>query len=196
MMVREIDLGYLIHISIFYIFFCFSFFGVSLLILRYFVRVSTMLEWYFFNLKFNFYLTSIRFSFILFLVTLRVLIFASFYIEGDVNLYYFLLILIIFVGSIFFLNFRYRGSTILIMWDILGISRFFLVLFYNNWDRCRGAINTVLTNRVGDYFLFLFFRIIIFRSLNFFVLEYFFILTGFLLILAGFTKRAQFPFRG
>lgn len=69
-------------------------------------------------------------------------------------------------------------------------------MFYNNWDRCRGAINTVLTNRVGDYFLFLFFSFFLFGRRVFYFLLWGSMVSGFLLLGAGFTKRAQFPFRG
>ena len=77
----------------------------------------------------------------------------------------------------------------------MGISRFFLVLFYNNWDRCRGAMNTVLTNRLGDYFLFIFMCGFWFSGLRFLRLILRFGLGLGVLVLAGFTKRAQFPFR-
>jgi NADH-ubiquinone oxidoreductase chain 5 len=82
-----------------------------------------------------------------------------------------------------------------VRWDLLGVSRFFLVLFYNNWDRNRGALNTVLTNRIGDYFLFVFFMYLLIKGesinlINFMVFSLTF------LILGSFTKSAIFPFRG
>lgn len=78
----------------------------------------------------------------------------------------------------------------------MGVSRFFLVFFYNNWDSCRGAINTVLTNRIGDFFLFVFFVYFFFSGLSMFLLVYLFVVVGVFLLLAGFSKRAQFPFSG
>jgi len=57
-------------------------------------------------------------------------------------------------------------------------------------------MNTVLTNRVGDYFLFLFFALVFFRTHNFTFVSIFNIFLIIILILAGFTKRAQFPFSG
>lgn len=84
----------------------------------------------------------------------------------------------------------------LVRWDILGISRFFLVLYYNNWDRCSGAMNTVLTNRIGDFFIFLFFVGFVFSSFRFSLVLYIICLRTLFVILAGFTKRAQFPFSG
>ena len=102
--------------------------------------------------------------------------------------------MLIFVGRIFILNFSNSIFTILLSWDLLGISRFFLVLFYNNWDSCRGAINTALTNRLGDYFIFVFFSGSIFSGyyfLSFSIFRRYLIL---ILLLTAFTKRAQFPF--
>jgi len=52
------------------------------------------------------------------------------------------------------LSFASRIFMIFIAWDGLGVTRFFLVMFYLNWDRISGAIVTVLTNRLGDYCLF------------------------------------------
>lgn len=154
-----------------------------------------MLEWDFLSLKFNFYFNSILFSFILFLVTLRVLVFRTYYLNRELNFNYYYFVLLVFVGRIFILNFRNSIFTILLRWDLLGISRFFLVLFYNNWDRCRGAINTALTNRLGDYFIFVFFRGSIFRGYYFLTFSMFSSYIVLLLLLTAFTKRAQFPFR-
>ena len=143
-----------------------------------------------------FYFNNLSFGLILFLVTARVLVFCSYYMESEINIIYFVVVLIIFVGRMFFLNFSSNVFSILLRWDVLGISRFFLVLFYNNWDRCSGAMNTVLTNRVGDYFLFLFFSLVFFSTYNFMFICMFYYVIPLVLVLAGFTKRALFPFRG
>lgn len=153
-------------------------------------------EWYFFNLKLGLYIDRFFFGCVLFVVTFSVIVFSSYYMEGEVNLYYFFLVFMVFVFSMFFLNFSRRVFTMLLSWDVLGVSSFFLVLFYNNWDSCSGAINTVLTNRVGDYFLFLFFVFFVFSSLYFERVLVFSVRRSLLLLLAGFTKRAQFPFSG
>lgn len=154
----------------------------------------SLLEWDFLGLKFNFYFNSILFSFILFLVTLSVLVFRTYYLNRELNFNYYYFVLLIFVGSIFILNFRNRIFTILLSWDLLGISRFFLVLFYNNWDRCRGAINTALTNRLGDYFIFVFFSGSIFSGYYFLSFRMFSFYLSLILLLTAFTKSAQFPF--
>nr|AST14930.1 NADH dehydrogenase subunit 5 [Hammerschmidtiella sp. ZengetLiu-2016] len=182
--------------SVYNILFCFFWVGVLMVTLGDMVSISSYVEWYFFNFKMNFYFNSLSFALILFFVTVSVLVFSSYYMSGEINIFYFLFVLMIFVGSMFFLNFSYSVLAMLVSWDILGISSFFLVLFYNNWDSCSGAMNTVLTNRVGDYFLFLFFGMVMFCTLSFFIVEYFFVVGVFLLVAAGFTKSAQFPFSG
>jgi len=57
-------------------------------------------------------------------------------------------------------------------------------------------MNTVLTNRLGDSFLFIFFRTIFFSSSFLFYSIFFSPTMIFFLILTSFTKRAQFPFSG
>lgn len=194
-MVWQVSLGYLgINISIFLI----SLIFISLIFYVFFFPIIKirlfLLEWDFLSFKFNFYFNRVLFSFILMLVTLRVLIFSTYYLSGELNFNYYYFVLLIFVGSIFSLNYRNSIFTMLVRWDLLGISRFFLVLFYNNWDRCRGAINTALTNRLGDYFMFVFFRGSVYSGFYFLRFSFFSSFIVFLLFLTAFTKRAQFPF--
>jgi NADH:ubiquinone oxidoreductase subunit 5 (subunit L)/multisubunit Na+/H+ antiporter MnhA subunit len=84
---------------------------------------------------------------------------------------------------------------ILIRWDLLGLRSFFLVNFYNNWERRRGAVNTVLRNRVGDIFLF-FSLVLLLRDSTSFILVSTLSVSSAYLVVAGFTKSAQFPFIG
>nr|BAV82743.1 NADH dehydrogenase subunit 5 [Heligmosomoides polygyrus] len=153
-----------------------------------------LFEWDFLGLKFNFYFNSLLFSLILGVVTLSVLIFSTYYLDSELNFNYYYFVLLIFVGSMFMLNYSNSVFIMLLSWDLLGISSFFLVLFYNNWDSSSGAMNTALTNRVGDFFMFSFFSGSLFYGYNFLGLEY---MCGFmvlLLLLTSFTKSAQFPF--
>lgn len=71
------------------------------------------------------------------------------------------------------------------------MTSYLLVLFYINYKRVRGATTTVLTNRLGDVFLFLFLVRLTLNSrlrrrLN---------LARLFILLCAFTKRAQAPFR-
>lgn len=91
-----------------------------------------LLEWDFLALKFSFYFNSLLFSFILLLVFLRVIVFRSYYLDGDLNFSYYSLIMVVFVVSILMLNFCNRVFVMVLSWDLLGISSFFLVLYYGN----------------------------------------------------------------
>lgn len=154
------------------------------------------IELFFVGLKINIYYSGLLFSLILLIVTVSVLIFSSYYLSGELYFNYYLIVLILFVFRIFLLNFSYNSFTILLSWDLLGISSFFLVLFYNNWDSNSGSINTVLTNRLGDFFLFVFFSFSFFINYNFFSYQFFLWSSLFFLLITSFTKRAQFPFSG
>nr|UXK95577.1 NADH dehydrogenase subunit 5 [Macropostrongyloides lasiorhini] len=153
-----------------------------------------MLEWDFLSIKFNLYFNSMLFSVILGLVTLSVLLYSTYYLHGEVNFNYYYFVLLIFVGSMFMLNYSSSVFTMLISWDLLGISSFFLVLFYNNWDSNSGAMNTALTNRIGDFFIFTFFSGVIFYGYYFYSFEMLCSVIILLLLLTSFTKSAQFPF--
>nr|YP_009142698.1 NADH dehydrogenase subunit 5 [Oxyuris equi]AKI07548.1 NADH dehydrogenase subunit 5 [Oxyuris equi] len=184
------------NVSIFFVFGFIFFVCVFLFFVVYGVFYFVFMEWYFLSLKFNFYVGSFFFSVVLLFVTLSVILFSTYYMEGELNMTYFLLVFWVFVMSMFFLNFSVGVLSILVSWDVLGVSSFFLVLFYNNWDSCSGAMNTVLTNRVGDFFLFLFMCFFFFGSQGFYSMVYGGLVVVGFLVLAGFTKSAQFPFSG
>lgn len=186
----------LIDISIFLIVFLLFVVCIILVLFPFFKLSFFLVEWDFLSFKVFAYFNSVMFSLILLLVTLSVLVFSTYYLDGELNFNYYYFMLLIFVGRMFSLIYRNRSFTMLLRWDLLGISRFFLVLFYNNWDSCRGAINTVLTNRLGDFFLFIFFTSVMFSGYYFLRLSWFCWVSSLMLLLASFTKRAQFPFRG
>ena len=181
--------GWFLRILVFLIFF-----SLLRIFLIYFFPLLNLtlyfLEWGFVSYKFSLTQENFLFSLALLVVTLRVLVFSSYYLNGELNFNYYYFVLLVFVGRMFRLIFSTGGFRILISWDILGISSFFLVLFYNNWDRCRGAMNTVLTNRIGDFFLFIFFSRIVFSRWYFYGLSVFMFLGVLLLLLAAFTKSA------
>nr|ADU78513.1 NADH dehydrogenase subunit 5 [Baylisascaris ailuri] len=177
----------------------FLLFGVFLflfLLVSCFKLAFFFVEWDFLSFKVSVYFNSVMFSLILLLVTMSVLVFSSYYLNGELNFNYYYFMLLIFVGSMFSLIYSNSCFSMLVSWDLLGISSFFLVLFYNNWDSCSGAMNTVLTNRLGDFFLFVFFSSTIFSGYYFLSLTMFCWLSSLMLLLASFTKSAQFPFSG
>nr|YP_004123399.1 NADH dehydrogenase subunit 5 [Contracaecum rudolphii B Bullini et al., 1986]ACP30396.1 NADH dehydrogenase subunit 5 [Contracaecum rudolphii B Bullini et al., 1986] len=183
-------------VSIFLMVFSLGFVCVVVLFLPFIKLGVFFVEWDFMSFKVNFYFNSLMFSLILMLVTVSVLFFSTYYLSGELNFNYYYFMLLVFVGSMFSLIYSNSCFTMLLSWDLLGISSFFLVLFYNNWDSCSGAMNTVLTNRLGDFFLFVFFSSVIFSSYYFLSLSFFCCLSSLMLLAASFTKSARFPFSG
>nr|AET08628.1 NADH dehydrogenase subunit 5 [Contracaecum osculatum] len=183
-------------ISIFLMVFCLFLICVVIVFLPILKFGIFFVEWDFLSFKVSFYFNSLVFSLILLLVTISVLLFSTYYLDSELNFNYYYFMLLIFVGSMFSLIYSNSCFTMLVSWDLLGISSFFLVLFYNNWDSCSGAMNTVLTNRLGDFFMFVFFSSVLFSSYYFLSLSLFCWLSSLMLLLASFTKSAQFPFSG
>nr|UFQ24452.1 NADH dehydrogenase subunit 5 [Pingus sinensis] len=182
------------NLLIFLIFFSILLVGCFLFLTGFFSGGMYLFSWGFLGLKFSFSFSSLLFSLILLLVTLSVLGFSSFYMDGELDLGYYMAVLMIFVGSMFFLIFSNSIFTILVMWDLLGISSFFLVLFYSNWESCSSAMNTAMTNRLGDFFLFIFFCGFFMSGQNSLSLEFCSLGLVVFLVLCSFTKSAQFPF--
>lgn len=154
---------------------------------------------------FNFYLFNrVRISFPILLDFYRVLFrmtvlfirgniikFASFYINDEKFKTRFLLILLIFIFSILFLIFVPNLFFLIIGWDGLGISSFYLIMFYHNQKSLGARLLTLLSNRIGDLCLLL--SIALFFSLGVVFSSILFPLR-ILLLIGCFTKRAQFPF--
>ena len=184
----------LINFLVFLIVLFLSFLGLFVCGLSNFFLGVYLFEWDFFALKFSVFFGRVLFSLILLLITLSVMVFGSYYLNRELNFTYYSLVLLVFVGSMFMLCYRNSVFTMMLSWDLLGVSSFFLVLYYSNWDRNSGAINTALTNRLGDFFIFVFFSGSLFGVYYFF--SYRLMVNGlfFLLVLSAFTKRAQFPF--
>lgn len=78
----------------------------------------------------------------------------------------------------------------------MGISSFFLVLFYNNVSSRSGAISTVFINRIGDFCIFLFFNGFFFFSLGIVSYQFFSSLLVFIIFVCSVVKGGQYPFGG
>lgn len=121
------------------------------------------------------------------------------YMEGEIYLYRFILILLLFVLSILVFIFRSNLIGILIGWDGLGISSYFLVVYYQNKLSLNAGIVTAITNRLGDAGIMVILRFfLIFGYWDFPPLVITnFKMTGMLglaFFLVASTKRAQIPF--
>lgn len=144
---------------------------------------------------FIFDLYSILFFFTLILVCSIIFLFSQFYIDVEKNVKRFIMLLVLFVISIVFLIFSPRLLFLLVGWDGLGITSYFLIVFYINYRRSVAGILTFLVNRLGDVFFFLSICCLSF-ILDWKFLEnnfFFFIISSFIVI-TFITKRAQIPF--
>lgn len=101
--------------------------------------------------------------------------------------------LFLFIISIKILLIRERLIIIIISWDLLGITSFFLILYYNNLDSFLSSLVTFFFNRLGDRFIIMIFSILIINIINLNNLNYKILLWIYLFICV-ITKRAQLPF--
>ena len=103
-----------------------------------------------------------------------------------------------FIVSIFLLIFRPSIIRVFLGWDGLGVTSYFLVIYFDSPKSYGAGLLTALRNRVGDVIFIV--RLVIFRiirSWNFFNWSLSLEHTGLLLliiIVGACTKRAQLPF--
>jgi len=71
-----------------------------------------------------------------------------------------------FAFSILILLFSGSPLITVLGWEFLGITSFFLILYYQRWERYNNSIVTLITMRLGDYFLFVYLRRVIGYSLS------------------------------
>lgn len=121
------------------------------------------------------------------------------YIEGDLNINRFIMLISLFVLPMIFLIIRPNLVSILLGWDGLGLVSYCLVIYYQNIKSYNAGILTALMNRVGDVALLT----AIAWILNYGRWNYVFYLKSrdlemriisLLVIIAAITNRAQIPF--
>lgn len=96
-----------------------------------------------------------------------------------------------FVLSIVILLLRDNLLSLFLGWDILGVSSYFLIVYYRNWkSQVRGML-TIIINRLGDCVFIRLIGITIFYYNSWWYTSS--LMIGMVLFI-GLTKRAQFPF--
>lgn len=80
----------------------------------------------------------------------RVIIFRVSYMSNEKYNRRFILLVVLFVFSIFLLITRPNIIRVLLGWDGLGVISYLLVIFYQSNKSYRAGIVTALTNRLGD----------------------------------------------
>jgi NADH-ubiquinone oxidoreductase chain 5 len=130
------------------------------------------------------------------IISILIFIYINYYIKEEFFLKRFYFLVAWFILSIIILLISNNFFTLFIGWDGLGVSSYFLVIYYQNWKSINAGLVTILSNRIGDCF-YIFILIYYFCYFNidkinnflfrFFVIRFFF-------VIFTITKRAQFPF--
>nr|QEL51276.1 NADH dehydrogenase subunit 5 [Carabus hortensis] len=139
-------------------------------------------------------------SFVLFISSM-VVFYSNQYMEGDLNMNRFILLVLMFVFSMMLLIISPNLISILLGWDGLGLVSYCLVIYYQNVKSYNAGMLTALMNRIGDVMLL----IAISWMLNYGSWNYIFYMDfmksdfymqiiGLLVVIAAMTKSAQIPF--
>nr|UPX88701.1 NADH dehydrogenase subunit 5 [Aphodius rufipes] len=138
-------------------------------------------------------------SFVLFISSM-VVFYSKEYMEGDLNINRFIMLVSMFVLSMMLLIISPNLISILLGWDGLGLVSYCLVIYYQNIKSYNAGMITALTNRIGDVA----FLMGIAWMLNYGSFNYYFYMNelsdsemyiiSLLMVLAAMTKSAQIPF--
>nr|YP_010233740.1 NADH dehydrogenase subunit 5 [Oryctes rhinoceros]QSZ78109.1 NADH dehydrogenase subunit 5 [Oryctes rhinoceros] len=139
-------------------------------------------------------------SFVLFISSM-VIYYSEEYMEGDVYINRFIMLVSMFVLSMMLLIISPNIISILLGWDGLGLVSYALVIYYQNVKSYNAGMITALTNRIGDVALLM----AIAWMMNYGGFNYIFYVDVFkgseemtyvmwLVLLAALTKSAQIPF--
>nr|YP_010449178.1 NADH dehydrogenase subunit 5 [Bothriometopus macrocnemis]UTT72557.1 NADH dehydrogenase subunit 5 [Bothriometopus macrocnemis] len=129
---------------------------------------------------------SVSFMFMVLSVSTCVLIYAVWYMEGEKNFNKFIVTLFMFIISMMFLCMSTDIYWVMVGWDGLGITSFFLIIFFQNWKSVSSGMVTLLSNRIGDVFI-----------VTSICLDVFYFESKYSLIfiaLGAITKSAQYPY--
>ena len=132
--------------------------------------------------------SSLIFFFSLSIIRFCVSLWAFHYLGSLLCFRNFFSLVLCFLLSMSGLIFAGNLISLLVFWDLLGFTSFYLVLYYGSRASVSGALLTGVSNRLGDVLLLSFLCFYLISGST---------TTGsasFLLLLVGFTKSAQVPF--
>jgi NADH-ubiquinone oxidoreductase chain 5 len=107
---------------------------------------------------------SIIFIFTVCLISLRVSVFSNSYIISEKYFRRFIILVLLFIISIFLLILRPNLISILLGWDGLGVTSYLLVIFYQSHKSYNAGIITAMTNRLGDVGILLAIGLLLFKG--------------------------------
>nr|APX39791.1 NADH dehydrogenase subunit 5 [Pachybrachis sp. ReAss_5] len=134
-------------------------------------------------------------------ISASVIFYSEDYMAGDENMNRFILLVVLFVLSMYLLIISPNLVSILLGWDGLGLVSYCLVIYYQNVKSYNAGMLTALTNRIGDVallmsiaWLFNFGSWNYYFYMNILLSEKDLFLVSWLVVLAAMTKSAQIPF--
>nr|UEV86555.1 NADH dehydrogenase subunit 5 [Leucoma chrysoscela] len=153
------------------------------------VMMSILLDW-----------MSLLFMMFVFLISSVVIYYSKSYMSME-NLSRFIILVLLFVGSMMFLIISPNMISILLGWDGLGLVSYLLVIYYQNFKSYNAGMLTALSNRIGDVLILM----VIAWMFNYGSWNYIFYLEfmkkdwemnliSSMIIMAAMTKSAQIPF--
>nr|YP_009121999.1 NADH dehydrogenase subunit 5 [Japonica lutea]AJG01913.1 NADH dehydrogenase subunit 5 [Japonica lutea] len=154
------------------------------------IVMSILLDW-----------MSLFFMMFVCLISSSVIYYSSSYMSSELNLFRFIILVLLFVFSMILLIISPNIISILLGWDGLGLISYCLVIYYQNIKSYNAGMLTALSNRIGDVMILL----VICWMLNYGSWNYIFYLEfmqsdycmnyiSVMIIIAAMTKSAQIPF--
>nr|YP_010715434.1 NADH dehydrogenase subunit 5 [Phalera assimilis]WDE24566.1 NADH dehydrogenase subunit 5 [Phalera assimilis] len=154
------------------------------------VVMSILLDW-----------MSLLFMMFVLLISSVVIYYSKSYMSSELNLFRFIILVLLFVFSMLLLIISPNIISILLGWDGLGLVSYCLVVYYQNLKSYNAGMLTALSNRIGDVLILM----VISWMMNYGSWNYIFYLDlmkidfemkmiGSMIILAAMTKSAQIPF--
>jgi NADH:ubiquinone oxidoreductase subunit 5 (subunit L)/multisubunit Na+/H+ antiporter MnhA subunit len=132
------------------------------------------------------------FSLVVCFIGIKIIFYNNFYFHFEIKIS-FKINFLLFIFSILLLINRNRILILIIGWDGLGISSFYLISFYSNIESVISSLITFFFNRLGDSFIIVFFSIIILISTNLIIIRINTLIIT-ILFIGTITKRSQIPF--
>nr|AYE84582.1 NADH dehydrogenase subunit 5 [Encarsia formosa] len=180
----------------------FSFFILILGLYFLMLKFSMFIQWeiYSFNsMNLIMYLyfdwMTLIFIFTVLLISSMIMFYCIEYMSHDLNFNRFFYLVFLFILSMIFMIISPNCMSILLGWDGLGLISYCLVIFYQNFYSYNCGMLTFLMNRIGDVMIIMSLLFMsMYGSWNFLNYNKMNFLIIFLIILASFTKSAQFPF--
>nr|UAT98060.1 NADH dehydrogenase subunit 5 [Cypoides chinensis] len=144
---------------------------------------------------------SLLFMMFVLMISSVVIYYSKSYMSSEINLFRFIILVLLFVFSMILLIISPNIISILLGWDGLGLVSYCLVIYYQNIKSYNAGMLTALSNRIGDVLILM----VISWMLNYGSWNYIFYLNflkndfimffiSIMIIMAAMTKSAQIPF--